>query len=183
MLFPIGAGLRCGGGEWGSNPPGTGSLPQPDLKSGRPTGDDSLPEVFAIRLAIEQIATMKIDAAQVPFAQGQTEPVEEVENFDGDLATVLDTVAEGGSGEPAVLRLRCHIPHDGRHLLRHLARKKMIVSDLVRPAKLLREFQEASHLALIHAEGGGEVAHPRRAEAAFAQKLRPDAQPEVLVVR
>lgn len=34
---------RPGGGEWESNPPETGSLPRPDLKSGRPTGDDSLP--------------------------------------------------------------------------------------------------------------------------------------------
>ena len=32
-----------GGREWESNPPKTGSRPLPDLKSGRPTGDDSLP--------------------------------------------------------------------------------------------------------------------------------------------
>src|SRR4029077_593860 len=32
-----------GGREWESNPPETGSLPHTDLKSGRPTGDDSPP--------------------------------------------------------------------------------------------------------------------------------------------
>jgi hypothetical protein len=32
-----------GGREWESNPPKTGSRPLPDLKSGRPTGDESLP--------------------------------------------------------------------------------------------------------------------------------------------
>src|SRR5579871_2390461 len=38
--------LREGGGrEWESNPPRTGSRPLPDLKSGRPTGDASLPEL------------------------------------------------------------------------------------------------------------------------------------------
>src|SRR5215472_2354666 len=34
-----------GGREWESNPPKTGSRPPPDLKSGRPTGDASLPEL------------------------------------------------------------------------------------------------------------------------------------------
>jgi hypothetical protein len=36
-------GPRFGGREWESNPPKTGSRPPPDLKSGRPTGGDSLP--------------------------------------------------------------------------------------------------------------------------------------------
>ena len=42
---------RCGGREWESNPPRTGSRPLPDLKSGRPTGDDSLPEIGCRRPA------------------------------------------------------------------------------------------------------------------------------------
>src|SRR5690606_29043703 len=33
--------FRFGGREWESNPPRTGSRPFPDLKSGRPTGDDA----------------------------------------------------------------------------------------------------------------------------------------------
>src|SRR5262245_54023990 len=36
---------KCGGREWESNPPRTGSRPLPDLKSGRPTGDASLPSL------------------------------------------------------------------------------------------------------------------------------------------
>ena len=38
--------LEAGGGEWESNPPGTDSLPHTDLKSGRPTGDNSPPGRF-----------------------------------------------------------------------------------------------------------------------------------------
>src|SRR5215475_8651600 len=34
---------KHGGREWESNPTRTGSRPLPDLKSGRPTGDASLP--------------------------------------------------------------------------------------------------------------------------------------------
>jgi hypothetical protein len=37
------ARCKTGGGEWESNPPETGSLPHSDLKSERPTGDDSPP--------------------------------------------------------------------------------------------------------------------------------------------
>ena len=47
---------------------------------------------------------MRIYAAQVAFAQGQTETVEEIEDLDGDLAAVPNAVAEGGRGEPAVFR-------------------------------------------------------------------------------
>ena len=36
---------KFGGREWESNPPKTGSRPLPDLKSGRPTGDDSPPSL------------------------------------------------------------------------------------------------------------------------------------------
>src|SRR6185436_18631535 len=43
MVFSHVRVRETGGGEWESNPPGTVSRPHPDLKSGRPTGDDSLP--------------------------------------------------------------------------------------------------------------------------------------------
>src|SRR5579864_7684020 len=43
--------LQRGGRERESNPPRTGSRPLPDLKSGRPTGDESLPESAVLRLA------------------------------------------------------------------------------------------------------------------------------------
>lgn len=63
---------RLGGGEWGSNPPGTGSLPQPDLKSGRPTGDDSLLGLDFITLspeASEFIAGVRYRFATLAFAR------------------------------------------------------------------------------------------------------------------
>ena len=39
--------VTAGGGEWESNPPETGSLPHTDLKSGRPTGNNSPPEAIS----------------------------------------------------------------------------------------------------------------------------------------
>ncbi len=42
---------RTGGREWESNPPRTGRRPFPDLKSGRPTRDASLPLNQIISLA------------------------------------------------------------------------------------------------------------------------------------
>lgn len=38
-----------GGSEWESNPPETVSRPLPDLKSGHPTGDASLPNLRSLQ--------------------------------------------------------------------------------------------------------------------------------------
>src|SRR5271169_981912 len=67
-------GVRaCAGGrEWVSNPPRTGLRPLPDLKSGRPTGDESLPH----RAIAEKIATTRVDAPQIAATRGYAVPIE-----------------------------------------------------------------------------------------------------------
>ena len=67
-----------GGREWESNPPETVSLPHPDLKSGRPTRDDSPP--WPKLNQSKQIQSMFVDAAQVPLTQGYGVPIEKFEN-------------------------------------------------------------------------------------------------------
>src|SRR5690606_17933428 len=169
---------ETGGREWESNPPGAGSLPQPDLKSGRPTGDDSLPSAID-----EQVDAMRVYAPQIAAPQGHAEAIEEVEDLDRHLAAVVDAVAEGRRGEPAALPLRRDIGDDARHLARHLAREEMVMCDLVGAAELLRQFQHAPHVLLVDAERLGEVAHAGRAEAPLAQQAGADAGEQRLVLR
>ena len=94
---------ETGGREWESNPPETGSLPHSDLKSGRPTGDDSPPSARTGFGRSEQIQAMRVDPAQVALAQGHAMAVEEVEDLDRHLAAVVDPIAELRGGESAVV--------------------------------------------------------------------------------
>lgn len=75
-----------GGREWESNPPETVSLPHPDLKSGRPTRDDSPPSVQI--QPSKQIQSMFVDTALVTMAQGHSVPIEKFEDLDSDLAAI-----------------------------------------------------------------------------------------------
>jgi hypothetical protein len=52
----------------------------------------------------EQIQAMPVDPPLIAFAQGQTMPIEEVEDLDRHLAAVVDLVAELRSRKRAVLR-------------------------------------------------------------------------------
>src|SRR6266571_761388 len=58
-------GRRCGGREWESNPPRTGWRPFPDLKSGRPTRDASLP------FGCEPVARMELARLRGPVIRGR----------------------------------------------------------------------------------------------------------------
>ena len=71
-----------GGREWEFNPPGTVSLPHPDLKSGRPTGDVSLPKADGSTYAdgAEQIQAVLVDPAQIAAPQRDAVTIEEIEN-------------------------------------------------------------------------------------------------------
>ena len=72
--------------------------------------------------AAEKVEPVLVDAAQIATPQRHAVTIEEFENLNGDLAAVVEPVAELGGGELPGLRFCCQI--GGRfHHLRHGAAK------------------------------------------------------------
>ena len=126
---------------------------------------------------------MLVDAAQIAAAQGDAVAVEEFENLDRDLATVVDPVAELRRGELAVRRSGAEIDNDADHLGHGLAQKEMIVSDLVSLAHAAEKLEQAPDVGLALAQQRGNVTHARRPEPLGAAKERRDFLPDFFVHR
>ena len=97
-----------GGREWESNPPGTGSLPHSDLKSGRPTGDDSPPfcQSDESTTGPNRSSRCLFTRRKSPLPQRNAVAVEEFEDLDRHLAPVVEAVAQLSGGERAAFRRR-----------------------------------------------------------------------------
>ncbi|HXA37962.1 MAG TPA: hypothetical protein VNW53_03105 [Phenylobacterium sp.] len=126
---------------------------------------------------------MRVHSAQIALAQGDAVPVEELENLDGDLAAVVDAVAELRGGEGAALRPAGLLHADRDHLPHGRAQEEVILRDLVRPTQSSRELEQPADVALRAAGRLGEVAHPRRPEPLRPAQARRDQGPGRLVRR
>src|SRR5262245_52632137 len=83
------------------------------------------------RIGRKQGDARRVDAAQVLAADGETVPVEELQDLDGDFAPVVEPVAELGGTEPALRRLGGQVDGDLGHLLHHGAEEVVVVRDLI----------------------------------------------------
>src|SRR5208282_4922524 len=86
---------------------------------------------LSIRRAAEQVEPVLVDAAQIAAPQRDAVTVEKFEDLDGDLAAVVEPVAEFGGGELPGRRLGREIGGRFHHLRHGAAKKEMIVGHLV----------------------------------------------------
>ena len=124
------------GREWESNPLGTVSLPHPDLKSGRPTGDVSLPISCPGRFrheidGPEQIQAVFVDPAQIATPERDAVPIEEIEYLNRDLPAIVHTIAKLRGGEYAAWILCCEFRSDRDHFAHCPAQEKMIMRHFI----------------------------------------------------
>ena len=169
---------EIGGGEWESNPPETGSLPHTDLKSGRPTGDDSPPRSSPDwHVAPNRSRRCRLIRRSSPLRSVSAMPIEEVKDLDRHLAAVVDLVAELRGGKRAVFRCRRQLRNDRGHLAHCRPQKEMVVRHFVSPTHAARAFEGAAQIFLGASGRGREVAHSGRTEPLRLAEKRRDRLP------
>ena len=131
-----------------------------------------------IRRAAEQVEPVFVDAAQIAAPQRDAVTVEEFEDLDGDLAAVVEPVAEFGGGELPGRRLRRQIGGNFHHLRHGAAKKEMIVGNLVDLAEAAEQLEKPPDVGFISADHAGDVADARRAKALLVGNQRSDAAPQ-----
>ena len=168
------ARLETGGREWELNPPKTGSLPHTDLKSGRPTGDDS-PPCASSPLSEPTSNRSKragLISTQIPLPQGHAAAIEEIEDLDRDFSAVGHVIAKLGGG-------KADIPGDGgqtrgdpNHFAYGRAQEEIVVCDLVGPTHAAGAFQNPPDVRLGAIRRRRNVAHSRRPEPLAPREQR-----------
>ncbi len=162
--------LRAGDGgrEWESNPPGTGSLPHSDLKSERPTRDDSPPSACGDESTKGPNKSSRCLSIRrrSPRRTRDAVAIEEFEDLNRDLAAIGDAVAELGRDEFAARCSGCHFADDGHHFVRRRAQEEMVLRHFVGPAHSPGQLEDAPDVAFRPAGRLGNVAHPAAAETA-----------------
>ena len=89
---------------------------------------------------------MFIDATQITAAQRNAVAVEEFQNLDCDLASIVEPIAELRGGELAVRRPRREIDGDVHHFPDDAAQEKVIMRDLVDFAQAAEQLERLPHL-------------------------------------
>ncbi|HWA49189.1 MAG TPA: hypothetical protein VG742_12995 [Dongiaceae bacterium] len=131
----------------------------------------------------EQIDAVRVDAPPVAATHGEALPIEELKDLDGDLAAVVEPVAERSRVEAAIFRMDGDITGDLCHLRDRIDQEEMVQRHLIDFAAPRRQAEHAPHDLFIDAECVGDVAHARRPETVAAAQERPDAAPDLLFVR
>ncbi|HEX3365762.1 MAG TPA: hypothetical protein VHS75_11950 [Phenylobacterium sp.] len=124
---------------------------------------------------------MRVDTSQIALAQRDAVPIEEFEDLDGDLAAVVDAVAELRGGEGPAVRPSGLLKADGDHLPDCRAQEEVILRDLVGPTQSSGEFEQAPDVALLASGRVGQVADPRRPEPLRSAQARRDQGPGRLI--
>src|SRR5690606_4596297 len=130
---------------------------------------------------IKQVLPMRIDPAQVAAAQGEAQGIEEIEDLDGHLATVVHAIAERSGAEPAVVTAGGQRFRKAGHFADHLAGEEVVVRDLVDLTLALHQLQDAADVALVALKGVGKITHAWRPETAFAEQLGLDPMPDQFI--
>ena len=95
----------------------------------------------------KQVQAMPVDAAQIIPLQGDAVAVEEVENLDGNLAAVLNTVAKLRGGEHSIFGVSRNIGRDTHHFVDRRAQEKVIVGYFIRPSQAPGQFEKPADIA------------------------------------
>src|ERR1700733_8578355 len=95
----------------------------------------------------KQVQAMPDDAAQIIPLQGDAVAVEEVENLDGNLAAVLNTVAKLRGGEHSIFGVSRNIGRDTHHFVDRRAQEKVIVSDFIHPSQASGELEKSPDIS------------------------------------
>src|SRR5262245_29939758 len=120
-----------------------------------------------------------VDAPHVLAADCKPVPIEELEDLDGDLAAIVQAIAELRRGESAVRSARGDIDGDLGHLLHHWAQEEVILGNLLCIAATRRHAHQAPYEGFIDAHGIGDIAYARRT-VGFTGKARSDQGPNSL---
>ena len=127
------------------------------------------------RRRAEQIKPMLVDAPQVAAPQGDAVAIKKFENLDGDLATVLDLIAELRGGELAMRRRQ--VLNDPDHFGHGGTQEKMVVSHFIELAHAAKKLGDTADIRFRRAQLPGNVAHPRRTKPLSAFQQRLEARP------
>jgi hypothetical protein len=109
-----------------------------------------------------------VHAPQIAAPYRDPVAIEEFKNLDGDLAAIVELIAEIGGGELAVRRFgRKRRPN--LHHVRHCrAKKEMIVRHLIDLAETAEQLENPAHLRFGNADDGADIADARWAKALLA---------------
>ncbi len=181
--------LQRGGRERESNPPRTGSRPLPDLKSGRPTGDDSLPEIDVSWPAMSAARRNRSSRCLLMRRRSPRRKVTPWRSKNSRIWIATLRPLSTRSRNCAAVNwafgdVRAEIDDDVDHLRDGLAQEEMIVRDLVDLAHAAEQLEQAADVGLALASATSQcraraaAGTARRRQAAarfFARFFRPPA--------
>ncbi|HWY16266.1 MAG TPA: hypothetical protein VNX86_14105 [Rhizomicrobium sp.] len=124
---------------------------------------------------------MPVHPAQIAAPERDAVPIEEIENLDRYLATVLDAIAKLRSREFAVGSGRSHAGSDRQHLADGVAQEKVIMRHLVHAAQSRNELEQPSDIAFGPVQLPCDISNSRRTKAHRFAKQWTNLGPEHLV--
>src|SRR4051794_21285012 len=111
------------------------------------------------RRRAEQVETVDVDAPKVAATRRHAVAIEEVEDLDRDLASVVEPIAELRRAELTLGGAYRQLACDRRHLGDSGAQEEMVVGDFIDPPHARGELEKLAHIRFRRAEDIRDVAH------------------------
>ncbi len=129
-----------------------------------------------------KIEPVRVNPAHVAVPDRHSLTIEEFQDFDRHLSSIVDTVAEETCGKFAPLGIGRDLPDDRDHFRCRLTGEEMVMPNLVDTAEPCTKFEDAAYLSLVDAQRFGEIADSRRTESPLAFQMWKDSGIEFLLL-